>query len=236
MPIQARHVSALEILANRFQLVSRLADDLAHEIKNPLHAMVINLELVKRRAQAGDIPTALARADLAAAEVMRVNTLLDQLLQLLRPMRQGERVLDLDAVVGEVLPLLAHQARLSRVELVYQGIGGPLGVPIRRDAVKLVLLNLVSELLESCRPGARLEIAATARDETVRLVVSESEAGPTPEREVRPAHSPSTEVSPVDRPAVARTLVEEAGGRFSVEGEERGRRRFLVEFARRGTP
>ena len=116
VPIQqARHVSALEILANRFQLVSRLADDLAHEIKNPLHAMVINLELVKRRAQAGDVSTVLERADLASAEVMRVNALLDQLLQLLRPARQGDRVLDLDAAVGEVLPLLAHQARLSKV-------------------------------------------------------------------------------------------------------------------------
>src|SRR5512142_2415111 len=99
--------------------------------------MVINLELVKRRAQAGDTVTVLQRAELASAEVMRVNTLLDQLLQLLRPMRQGDRVLDLDAAVAEVLPLLSYQARLSKVELVYHGIGGPIGVPVRRDAVKL---------------------------------------------------------------------------------------------------
>ena len=237
VPIQqARHVSALEILANRFQLVSRLADDLAHEIKNPLHAMVINLELVKRRAQAGDVSTVLERADLASAEVMRVNALLDQLLQLLRPARQGDRVLDLDAAVGEVLPLLAHQARLSKVELVYHGIGGPLGIPMRRDAVKLVLLNLVSELLEPARPGSSLEIAATARDETVGLVVSESEAGSTPGAEVRLAHPPSADLTRIDRQDVARTLVEQAGGSFSVQGEEHEARRFLMEFPRRGAP
>ncbi len=232
MPIQARHVSALEIQANRFELVSRLADDLAHEIKNPLHAMVINLELVKRRAQAGDTAAVVQRAELASAEVMRVNALLDQLLQLLRPMRQGDRVADLDGVVDEVLPLLVYQARLSRVDLVYHGIGGPLGVPIRRDAVKLVLLNLVSELLEPGRSGGALEIAAAADEEAVRLAVTESEAGSSPGAEVRLAHP--GDPSAVDRQDVVRTLVEDAGGNFSAERDERGARRFQASFPRRG--
>src|SRR5690606_30390207 len=37
---------------NKLALVERLADDLAHEIKNPLHAMVINLEVLRRRIAA----------------------------------------------------------------------------------------------------------------------------------------------------------------------------------------
>lgn len=233
MSTQSRHVGALEILANRFQLVSRLADDLAHEIKNPLHAMVINLELVKRRAQAGDVATVLQRADLASGEVMRVNTLIDQLLQLIRPTRAGDRVTDLDATVGEVLPLLSHQARLSRVDLVYQGIGGPVGLPLRRDSVKLFLLNLVSELLES-RAGGKLKIVATADDEGVALVVEESEAGSTPQAEVRPSHlAAAQDTVTIDRQDVARTLVEEAGGSFTLE-EGDSSRRFVARFPRHG--
>ena len=37
------------IRENKLELVERLADDLAHEIKNPLHSMVINLEVLRRR-------------------------------------------------------------------------------------------------------------------------------------------------------------------------------------------
>ena len=37
------------IRENKLALVERLSDDLAHEIKNPLHSMVINLEVLRRR-------------------------------------------------------------------------------------------------------------------------------------------------------------------------------------------
>ena len=50
-----------QIRANRYELVSGLADDLAHEIRNPLHAIVINLEVLRLRVTRGDAPAALER-------------------------------------------------------------------------------------------------------------------------------------------------------------------------------
>ncbi|NIP60786.1 MAG: hypothetical protein GWO00_23330, partial [Gemmatimonadetes bacterium] len=55
------------------ELVSRWADDLAHEIKNPLHAMVINLELVKRRATGEDAGALIQRAEVVESELYRVH-------------------------------------------------------------------------------------------------------------------------------------------------------------------
>ncbi len=223
MPSELKLVTPLEVQANRFQLVSRLADDLAHEIKNPLHAMVINLELVKRRAQAGDIATALERSDVVASEVMRLNALIDQLLQLLRPARRDAPVTDVDALAGEVIPLLSLQARLSGVELVYHGIGTPVSASIRRDALKLVLLNLVAGALERVRAsGGGVEVTAIQDADGVRLLVTETGAGSSLDAKARLPASAAAGAGPELGLAVVRQLVAEAGGAFGVARGERG--------------
>ncbi len=212
----AGSVTLVEIQANRFDIVSRLADDLAHEIKNPLHAMVINLELVKRRVQAGDVTSALQRAEIVGVEVVRVNAMVDQLLQLLRPARPADPVVDLDRAVDELLPLLAQQARLSGVVLVYQGIDSPVAAPIRRDALKLVLLNLVAGVLEHLRAtGGRIEISASCSDDGVSIVVRGQAAPPTELPARRSAPLPLDDEARERGRAVVRHLVEGAGGSLS---------------------
>ena len=237
MTSEARRVSPLEVQANRFALVSRLADDLAHEIKNPLHAIVINLELLKRRAQADDMTTVLQRADFVGGEVTRVNSMLDQLLQLLRPMRQTDLVSDLDQMIAEVLPLLQQQARLARVELVSQGIGAPAAVPVRRDALMLVLLNLVADALGALGlSGGRVELVAASIDGGVQIAVVDAPAGASAATGSAPARGGPTAG---DRDgdlelgrAVVRSLIEEAGGAFSIEPVHGGGTRRVVHIGR----
>ena len=237
MASEARHISPLEVQANRFALVSRLADDLAHEIKNPLHAIVINLELLKRRAQGGDMATVLQRAEFVGGQVTRVNALLDQLLQLLRPMRQTDPVRDLDQTVDELLPLLLRQARLARVELVYHGIGGPGAAPIRRDALKLVLLNLVADALGALGgPGGRVELVAASVDGGVQIAVSDVPAGASAPAEPTPADGMLT-AGDRDRElelgrSVVRSLIDEVGGAFSIEPVHGGGTRRVVHLGR----
>ncbi len=231
MPDETKLVTPLQVQANRFQLVSRLADDLAHEIKNPLHAMVINLELVKRRVQAGDVATALERADVVAAEVMRLNGLIDQLLQLLRPARRDEPVADVDALAGEVVPLLSQQARLLDVELVYHGIGTPVPASIRRDALKLVLMNLVASALERLRSsGGRVEVAAIRDADGVRLLVTDAGAGSSLDAQTRLSTSAGAGVDTELGLAVVRQLVAEAGGACGVARDEGGATVFAVRL------
>src|SRR5690606_23973046 len=74
-----------DLLASRYRLISRLADDLAHEIKSPLHAMVINLEVLRRRVTAGDPDIALERAAGTDQEIPRPHQLAALLLTALRP-------------------------------------------------------------------------------------------------------------------------------------------------------
>jgi signal transduction histidine kinase len=62
-------LSGAELQANRFSIVSRLADDLAHEIKNPLNAIIINLEVLKVRIARGDADGAADRTGVIAGRL-----------------------------------------------------------------------------------------------------------------------------------------------------------------------
>ncbi|HUF51863.1 MAG TPA: histidine kinase dimerization/phospho-acceptor domain-containing protein [Longimicrobiales bacterium] len=158
--------------ANRFDLVSRLADDLAHEIKNPLNAIVINLEVLKVRAARGDTTAAIERVAVIEHEVRRLHHLMDRLLQLLRPESPDADSLALDQVLDEVLPLVEAQARLARNELSIEGLA-PVPVPMRRDFLKFAVLNVLTAVHGRLGEGGGvLRLVCETGPQQVRLVIT----------------------------------------------------------------
>jgi signal transduction histidine kinase len=138
--------------ANRFELVSRLADDLAHEIRNPLNAIVINLEVLKVRIARSDSDGASDRVAVIEHEARRLHQLVDRLLQLLRPSREEASSLALDRALDEILPLVEAQARLARNE--FRSVcDAAVFVPLRGDILKFALLNLLTALHERLGEG-----------------------------------------------------------------------------------
>jgi signal transduction histidine kinase len=169
--VTAHRTSSRELLAGRYELLSRLADDLAHEIKNPLHAMVINLEVLKRRVAAGNQEGALDRVSVLEHELRRVNELVHRLLMLLRPDREGVQLLDVDEVLGEIVPLLELQARVSRVPFEYRAIGRETRARIQRDALAYALIGLAADALPHASETAPLTVAVDRADGSVLLCV-----------------------------------------------------------------
>lgn len=167
----AQRTSSREQLAGRFELLSRLADDLAHEIKNPLHAMVINLEVLKRRVASGNQDGALDRVGVLEHELRRVNDLIHRLLLLIRPDREGVQLLDVDEVLGEIVPLLELQARVSRVPFEYRAIGKETRARIPRNALAYALIGLVADALAHAGENAPLTVAADRAIGSVLLCV-----------------------------------------------------------------
>ncbi len=129
--------------ANRYDVVSRLADDLAHEIKNPLNAIVVNLEVLRRRMEQGDTKVALERARVIDHEVTRVHGLVDQLLQLIRPGRDEQRVLALDVVLTELAQVLELQAKAARTTFEFAA-QNDVFVNASAEAIKFAVLNVVT--------------------------------------------------------------------------------------------
>ena len=152
--MDAKTDASFDLYASRYALLSRLADDLAHEIKNPLHSMVINLEVLRRRVAAGDTEIALERAAVIEHEIDRTHHVIDLLLKLVRPERaESDHAHSLTGALEEVVPLIALQAKLARVPFHYADIDVDAPVRAAHAAVKFALLALTQPIIEALRPA-----------------------------------------------------------------------------------
>lgn len=197
----------LQVRANKLDLLERLADALAHEIKNPLHSMVINLEVLKRRLARlpGDAGADVLRyATVLGEELERVNQRIELLLRLSRPERAGAEETTLDELLDEVMELVSLEARHREARVEYQRSERMARVRLGRQAARQIILNLVLDALDSLQGGDTLRIVV--REEDGRAVMTVT--GP-----------PSSEGG--ERLAVAAALAEAVGGRVDTDGPER---------------
>jgi signal transduction histidine kinase len=159
--------------ANKLDLVERLADDLAHEIKNPLHSIVINLEVLRRRVARPEVAAAsdsLRYIDVLATELERVSRRVELMLRLLRPVRAGEPVA-LNDLLEELNELISIEARRRKVSLEYAPGSTPLPARVPREPARQIVLNLVLHVLDALEPGAVLRLSTERGGDCARLVL-----------------------------------------------------------------
>jgi signal transduction histidine kinase len=170
-----------EPAAVRLSLVGRIADDLAHEIRNPLHSMNINLEVLRRGLGRGDVDMALARAAVLDTELLRLQQLIAPLIELLRPRAEGTRVLDLGAVLAQVAPLLEARARAARCRLEIASGDEEHRVRAAPDELRFAVLAMADAALAGCAADEVIEIRVEGTVDRCALVVASpasAEAGP----------------------------------------------------------
>jgi phosphoglycerate-specific signal transduction histidine kinase len=123
-----------------------MADDLAHEIKNPLNSMVINLEVLRSKVEKGATDAALERAAVLEHEIRRLHGLVEALLRLLRPTRDREATTSMAQALEELQPVVELRARLARIEFSSIGLLADAFTPVPADALRFSLL-MVAELV-----------------------------------------------------------------------------------------
>jgi two-component system NtrC family sensor kinase len=209
----------LRVRANKLDLLERLADDLAHEIKNPLHSMVINLEVLKRRVTraAGESEELQRYFTVLSGELERVNRRIELLLRLSRPGR-GAETITLRDLTEELMELIQLEARHRETKVDFQPGDGAPRVFIPREPTRQVILNLVLDALDATGPGSTLRIVLDEDEGSALLAVEiEGEAAEPP-------------AASAERVAVARHLAERMGAR--VDGDGAGMRVLRVPLAR----
>ncbi len=202
------------VRAGKLDLVERLADDLAHEIKNPLHSMVINLEVLKRRIgrPGGSEPEELLRyVGVLGSELDRVNRRVELLLRLIRPDRGGAAPTTLAGLLEELLELLELERERRRVTLQYE----PSPVPVRGhlplDPSRQLVLSLLVEAVDLVPSGGSVRVRTEVDPPWARLRIDGATADPDA---AAAAASLQEELS--SRLGVARVLADGLGGHLEV--------------------
>jgi C4-dicarboxylate-specific signal transduction histidine kinase len=227
-------LTAQHLQANRLDLLSRLAGDISHEIKNPLHAMVINLELVRRKVERGEPAAAIERVEIIEDEIRKVHALANALLEALRPPRDAQQASSFSAVVEEMLPLVAARARLARVGLEVHSPQASVLVPLPPQELRLLLLNLADRAVRIVGAGSAIDLHATADAGGARLEIRSGEPllDETERAWLRDAPADSDHIDLGLR--TMRHLAEHAGGRLESAAATDSRASLAVSLPRAG--
>ena len=170
----------------RVALVGELSTALAHEMKQPLAAILANVSVGQRLLQADGATTAELRAILEdiAADDRRARDVIDHLRDLVKKNGTKVQVLSTNAVVSEVLALVRSDLQRRGV-LVSTRLGEPAPqVLVDRVELQQVVLNLVlnaCDAMSDTGPGERLLVVSTAAEGDARIEIRDRGSGIAPD-------------------------------------------------------
>ncbi len=168
--------------AEALSAMGELTTGLAHEIRNPLNAAKLQLELLARAAAtAGDpsLSSALSeRAAIVKQELGRLAELLDEFLELARPREIARSRFELSPLLEEVAALEAPVAEEMGVEISLEGEAGRAALGDRAKVMQ-ILVNLVGNALEALRAeGGGHVVLATADGGAGMVRIEVTDDGP----------------------------------------------------------
>jgi signal transduction histidine kinase len=182
LPDSAKRSQLLE-LSRRVTALGRLTAGVAHEVKNPLNAMTIHLELLKQKLAARAPAEATEpHVDIIAREIRRLDDVVQGFLKFARPEELTLKAVAVGELIDEVLKTLAVEANVSRVTL--EAVIDPDVADIEVDPgiFRQALLNLAKNAVQAMPEGGKLTMSALpTKDGRVEIRVADTGVGIAPE-------------------------------------------------------
>jgi PAS domain S-box-containing protein len=213
--------------AEALNAMAPLALGLAHEIRNPLNAAVLELHLlsrsIERLPEAAQRDPMRRRVEVVEGEIRRLERLLTEFLELARPRAPSREPLDLVGVVEEVLDLEREAALRCKVT-VNRRLEAPAWVLGDVEKLKQVMLNLVVNALDAMPDGGELTASVRAKGDATILSLKDTGKGIDP-RILAEVFDPFFTTKPAGTGlglAIVRKIIEQHGGTVALataEGE-----------------
>jgi len=144
-------------LSRRMAAIGRLTSGVGHEVKNPINAIVVHLELLKTKL-GGASASAVRHLEVIDVEIHRLDRVVQMLVDFSRPVELQLREQDLRSVIGDVLALAAEELSTHNVTLVSRMPSTPLMANVDADLLKQATLNVIQNGAQSMPDGGRLEV------------------------------------------------------------------------------
>jgi PAS domain S-box-containing protein len=167
-------------LSRRLSAIGRLTSGVAHEVKNPINAIVIHLAILRERILQLD-PESQRHMDIINTEIHRLDRVVKTLVDFSRPAELKLATLDLRSLASEVAELAGPEADSHHVEIFRDFSLRPLRVRVDADLIKQAILNVVLNGVQAMPNGGTLLLRAFSSAQAAVLEVQDSGQGIAPE-------------------------------------------------------
>ena len=154
-------------LSSRLAAISRLTSGVAHEIKNPLNAMALHLEVLKGKLE-GQQP----ELDVIGREIKRLDTVVKTFLNFNRPVDLDYKPIDFNDLVKEILALVSPDAYAKNIALITV-LQDKLWINGDANLLTQAILNVINNGMEAMTAGGTLTIRTASDGSQCLLTVSD---------------------------------------------------------------
>lgn len=213
--------------------VGSLAAGLAHEIRNPLHAIQLNLHTLRRAEKRGeqlqpsDMHTLLEEC---IREIDRIDQLMHQLVGFATPERPRDEIVNLTRELSSIVDFLCHELMRSSIKVALQLPPHPVTVQMDSGRLRQVMLNLIQNAQQALVQEGQLRISLRRQRRTAEILVADDGPGILPEVRqhiFEPFFSTKQEGTGLGL-ALVKRFVEEADGEIDCVENEWGGTTFRI--------
>jgi signal transduction histidine kinase len=169
----------------RISELGQLAGGLAHEIRNPLHAIRLNLHALER-VHSGECE--LSPEEMKSLtrecnqEIERVNRLMQELLGFATPEQAHEEDFDLRSEVDATVNFVRQDMQRKQIKLATHLPAQPVLVHMDSGRIRQVLLNLLMNAKDAVEDEGKIDVAVRELPGQIELTVSDNGCGIPPEQ------------------------------------------------------
>ena len=171
------------VRSERLAAVGKVSAQIAHEVRNPLSSIGLNIEMLEEQLTRAKFPTdgeqkeAQQLVKSVTRELDRLTELTEDYLRLARlPPPQAHRE-DVHALIDQVVAFSKEELERAKVKVVRQEPASQLWALADGSQLRQVLLNLIRNAREAMQTGGTLTLSTAAQDGEVQISVSDDGPG-----------------------------------------------------------
>lgn len=173
-----------EVLKSKtLSTLGEFAAELAHEVKNPLNAMNIQMLLLAREIQGehqihGKSKKGLLEiVSIVQKELIRLSGFIEECLYFSKTGELNKDSIDIDELLKEIVSLLIPQAQLHGIQVELSVTDGLPKVKMDRDKIKQAIMNILINGIEAMPDGGKLSVSAECIDSEIRVFCQDTGFG-----------------------------------------------------------
>jgi signal transduction histidine kinase len=163
-------------LSRRLAAIGRLTAGVGHEVKNPINAIVVHLELLRNKLSGPDA-RAMRHLEIIESEIQRLDRVVQTLVDFSRPVELQLKEQDLRRIVSGVLMLASAELETHNVRVSSHMPDRPMITKVDADLIKQAILNVVLNGAQAMSQGGELHVTLREEGRMAAIEIADSGSG-----------------------------------------------------------
>jgi len=174
-------VQSLVSYSAKLAALGRLTSGVAHEVKNPLNAMMIHVELLKERLEDSGVDVKKS-LEVIGSEIRRLDRVVQGFLKFMRPQELTLKPVDLNAMLQSVCALLEAESQSHGVRFVLELDAALPAVSADEELLRQAFINILQNAVQAMPNGGAVRLRTRPEQlDWVRVTVTDQGVGIAPE-------------------------------------------------------